>query len=340
MNILVTGGCGFIGGHFIRTAFSAEGLSQLGFNPIADVLINLDNLSYAANPEGLVELDSCASYHFIQEDILHEQAILSILEKFHIEAIVHFAAQTHVDRSIQQVDPFVQTNVLGTLSILKACQHYLTHAKDIKKRFRMVYVSTDEVYGSLASSVAPVTETAPLKPSNPYSASKAAGEHFVQAWCNTYQIPTIITRCSNNYGVGQYPEKLIPLMLKQALNEQALPIYGNGLQIRDWIAVEDHCRAINCVLRSGSVGEIYNIGANQEVSNIALVSILCRLLDEYKPRTNQQSYTDLITYIQDRPGHDQRYALNTQKIRQELAWTPIISLEQGLKNIVLATLDA
>lgn len=329
MNLLVTGGSGFIGRHFIQRWYLPENMAQTGFNPEQHVLVNVDHLSYASQSLGLEALAFEPSYHFEHLDIVEENRIFSLLKQYQIQAVVHFAAQTHVDRSIDCVDPFMHSNVQGTLSLLKAIQRY--SARSIK----FLYVSTDEVYGSLSPFAAPATEYAPLKPSNPYAASKAAGEHFVQAWHNTYGLPTIISRCGNNYGVGQYPEKFIPLMLKRALSGQTLPVYGDGLQSRDWIAVEDHCDALRLLLMKANSGEIYNIGANNEWTNLEVLHLICTLLDEYVP-LKEGRYCQRIEYVNDRLGHDRRYALNTDKIQRAFHWFPKVRFKEGLSQLVHA----
>lgn len=312
MTILVTGGAGFIGQNFIRQYHSPNHV------------INLDILNYAADRDFVAS--SVAT--FIQGDIADQDLLARILRQYGVQQVVHFAAQTHVDRSLACPDDFVQTNVLGTVKLLEAVTQYW-HEQGSPESFRFLHVSTDEVYGSVAHGV--VDERAPLLPNSPYAASKAAADGFVRAWYRSYGLPVLISRCSNNYGPHQFPEKLIPLIISRALSKQPLPIYGNGLQVRDWLHVYDHCLALTCLLERGEVGEIYNIGADNHWDNLSLVRYICTLLDELKPM--DRPYADLIEHVTDRAGHDQRYAVNSDKIRA-LGWQPTISFEQGIKALL------
>jgi dTDP-glucose 4,6-dehydratase len=308
MHLLVTGGGGFIGSHFIRGMLQSDPNVRI---------TNLDSLTYAAHPDTLVSLSALSPrrYTFLNGDIANPQ-LTALLEGHTFDALVNFAAETHVDRSILDPAAFVRTNVLGT-------QNLLTLAKN--RGMKMLHVSTDEVYGSLEPSDLPFHEGSPLSPNSPYAASKASADLLVLASFRTYGQPVVVTRCSNNYGPFQYPEKLLPLVLANALEDQAIPVYGDGKQIRDWIHVEDHCRAIALVLQEGRLGEVYNISAEEEWHNIELIHSLLALLE--KPHS-------LITYVGDRPAHDRRYALNSKKIREELGWKPKFSLEEGLKQTV------
>lgn len=301
--ILVTGGCGFIGSNFIRYIIQ----KYPDYN-----IINFDKLTYAGNLENLKDMEGNPHYHFIQGDIALDEDVLPVMKQ--CDWVVHFAAESHVDRSINGPEIFIRTNVLGT-------QILVEHAK-INHIDRFVHISTDEVYGSLGPA-GYFTENTPLSPNSPYSASKAGSDLIVQSYHHTYGFPALITRCSNNYGPYQYPEKFIPVMISQALANKPLPVYGDGLNIRDWLYVEDHCKAIDAVLHQGKIGEIYNIGGNNEIKNIDLAKLILKKLD--KPES-------LITFVQDRLGHDRRYAIDSQKIKKELGWTPTISFEEGLQK--------
>ena len=323
--ILVTGGAGFIGSNFVL-AWVKQGLGKV---------VNLDKLTYAGNLDNLKSLGHDAHHVFIHGDIADKHLLAQLLAEHKPCAIVNFAAESHVDRSIHGPEDFIQTNVVGTFHLLESVRAYWntldnTHKKD----FRFLHVSTDEVYGSLGKDDAPFTETTPYAPNSPYSASKAASDHLVRSYHHTYGLPTLTTNCSNNYGPHHFPEKLIPLVIHNALLGKPLPIYGNGMQVRDWLYVEDHCAAIRRVLEAGKVGEVYNIGGWNEKPNIEVVRTLCRILDRKKPRADGSSYADLITYVQDRPGHDQRYAIDAGKISRELGWKPQETFETGIEKTV------
>jgi dTDP-glucose 4,6-dehydratase len=326
---LVTGGCGFIGSNFILKA------RQLGWGRI----INLDVLTYAANLSNLVSLDDDSDYVFIKGDIGDRPFVTSLLEKYQPEAIINFAAESHVDRSILNPEAFIETNIVGTQRLLEASLDYWqTLATEQKSRFRFLHVSTDEVYGSLELTDPAFTETTPYDPRSPYSASKAASDHLVSAYHHTYGLPTLITNCSNNYGSYQFPEKLIPLIILNCLNQKPLPIYGDGQNIRDWLYVEDHCQAIYRVLIDGNTSETYNIGGETELTNLKVVETICDVLDELKPISGF-SYHSLITFVGDRLGHDRRYAINCNKIKQELGWVPQETFSAGIRKTIQWYLD-
>ena len=328
--ILVTGGAGFIGANFV--------LDWLAHHD--EPVLNLDLLTYAGNPENLASLAGDPRHIFVKGDIGDRALIDSLLIKHQPRAIVHFAAESHVDRSIHGPGEFVRTNINGTFTLLDAARaHWNTLSTDAKAGFRFHHVSTDEVYGSLGPNDAAFTETHAFAPNSPYSASKAAADHLVRAWHHTYGLPVITTNCSNNYGPYHFPEKLIPLMIVNALAGKPLPVYGDGQQIRDWLYVTDHCAAIRRVLEAGKPGETYNIGGWNEKPNIEIVQTLCALLDELKPRANQQSYTKQITYVTDRPGHDRRYAIDARKIERELGWRPAETFDTGIRKTVRWYLD-
>ena len=321
--ILVTGGAGFIGSNFVLDWIAAEG------TPV----VNLDKLTYAGNPENLASLKGDSRYVFAQGDICDRTLVASLLQKHQPQAIVHFAAESHVDRSIHGPGEFVQTNVVGTFSLLEEARAYWgTLAEPAKSRFRFLHVSTDEVYGSLGSADPAFSETTPYAPNSPYAASKAASDHLVRAYHHTYGMPVITTNCSNNYGPLQFPEKLIPLMILNALNGKPLPVYGDGKNVRDWLHVSDHCSGIRAALAKGKPGETYNIGGNSEKTNLEVVHAVCTILDELHPAG--APHAKLITYVKDRPGHDQRYAINAEKIRRELGWEPQERFEKGLRRTV------
>lgn len=329
MQILVTGGMGFIGSNYILKA------RQSNWGRI----INLDKLTYASNPKTLDGLANDSGYLFHRGDIGDTQQIPRLLEQYQPDAIVHFAAETHVDRSISNPIVFIETNVVGTLNLLEATKAYWQTLPEQKQaQFRFLHVSTDEVYGSLGWNDPAFREDTPYAPNSPYAASKASSDHFVRAYHHTYGLPTLTTNCSNNYGARQFPEKLIPLMILNALNGQPLPIYGDGKNIRDWLYVEDHCEAIQQVLQRGRIGETYNIGGNHELTNLEVVEQICAILDELLPRPNF-SYRSLITFIQDRPGHDRRYAIDSRKLLTELGWQPQESFTTGLRKTVQWYLD-
>lgn len=328
MSILVTGGAGFIGSNFV-----IDWCKQSN-----EQVINLDLLTYAGNLNNLEILNDNHNHVFVQGDIVDGSLIQTILDRYKPRAIINFAAESHVDRSIHDPSIFLQTNIIGVFNLLESSKCYWEKlpASD-KEAFRFVQVSTDEVYGSLASDSPAFTEQNRYEPNSPYSASKASSDHIVRAYQHTYGLPTLTTNCSNNYGPYQLPEKLIPLMIHHALNHKPLPIYGDGLQIRDWLFVKDHCRAICKVLEDGIPGETYNIGGKNEKTNIELVKEICRILDELKPikkNANIEKYEDLITFVKDRPGHDRRYAIDNTKIEQTLHWTPVETFESGLYQTI------
>lgn len=328
MNLLVTGGCGFIGSNFVRQRLLETG------SPLAK-LVNLDALTYAGNPANLTDVTDDPRYVFVHGDIGDGALVSRLLSEHAIDAVVNFAAESHVDRSIDSPEPFVQTNVVGTLRLLNAARQYWTKLPEPKKSaFRFLHVSTDEVYGTLAPGDPAFTEETPFAPNSPYAASKAASDHLVRAYQHTYHLPTLTTNCSNNYGPYHFPEKLIPLMILNALESKPLPVYGDGQQIRDWLYVEDHASAIWLVLREGRVGETYNIGGLSEKPNLELVRTLCALLDRKAPRPDGRSYAAQITHVADRPGHDRRYAIDCTKIQRELGWRPRESFETGLEKTV------
>ncbi len=322
--ILVTGGAGFIGANFIL-----DWLAQCD-----EAIVNLDILSYAGNLENLAAIAGDERHIFVRGDIGNTALVSDLLRRYRPRAIVHFAAESHVDRSIQGPETFIHTNIVGTFRLLEAVRSYW-HTLDEKARkdFRFLHISTDEVYGSLANGEPAFTETHHYQPNSPYSASKAASDHLVRAYHHTYGLPVLTTNCSNNYGPYQFPEKLIPLMIVNALGGKPLPVYGDGKQIRDWLYVKDHCAAIVRTLEAGIPGETYNIGGWNEKPNIEIVNIVCGLLDELRPQTFG-SYRSLITFITDRPGHDRRYAIDASKIERELGWKPVETFETGIRKAV------
>ena len=325
MTILVTGGAGFIGSNFVLDWLALEN----------EPVINLDKLTYAGNPHNLASIADDSRYRFVHGDIADYDLVASLLKTHQIRAVVNFAAESHVDRSIHGPEDFIQTNIVGSFRLLEAVRHYW-HDLDLEAKagFRFLHVSTDEVYGSLAANEAPFAETHQYQPNSPYSASKAASDHLVRAYHHTYGLPVLTTNCSNNYGPYHFPEKLIPLCIQNALAGKALPIYGDGQQIRDWLYVKDHCSAIRTVLASGKLGEVYNIGGWNEKPNLDVVHTLCQILDELQPRTDGQSYATQITYVTDRPGHDRRYAIDARKLEQELGWKPAETFETGIRKTV------
>ena len=323
--ILVTGGAGFIGSNFVL-----DWLRETG-----EPVINLDKLTYAGNPENLAGLQGDKRHDFVQGDINDADLIADLLKRHAPRAIVHFAAESHVDRSIHGPAEFIQTNINGTFTLLEAARgHWTALAGEAKAAFRFLHVSTDEVYGSLGMDDPAVAETHPYQPNSPYSASKAASDHLVRAYHHTYGLPTLTTNCSNNYGPYQFPEKLIPLILLNAIAGKPLPIYGDGLNVRDWLYVGDHCAAIRAVLAKGRLGETYNIGGRAEMTNLAVVKTLCGLLDKLHPGSPVTPHEKLITYVKDRPGHDRRYAMNADKLERELGWRPAESFESGIGKTV------
>ena len=323
--LLVTGGAGFIGSNFVHYWKQRYP---------SDRLVVLDALTYAGNLNNLAGLLESGNFRFVKGDICDRQLVEGLLQEEAIEAIAHFAAESHVDRSILGPAAFVQTNVVGTFTLLEAFRHHLQNLADRSSAAIFLHVSTDEVYGSLSSEDPAFTESTPYSPNSPYSASKAGSDHLVRAYHHTYKLPTVITNCSNNYGPYQFPEKLIPLMCINALIGKSLPVYGDGQNIRDWLYVGDHCRALDRVIHEGKPGETYNIGGNNEVKNIDLVGILCDIMDELARDLPVQPCRELITFVKDRPGHDRRYAINATKIKEQLGWTPSVTREEGLRQTV------
>ncbi|EOR03469.1 dTDP-glucose 4,6-dehydratase [Acinetobacter sp. ANC 3926] len=325
MKILLTGGAGFIGSAVVRHII----------NTTNDTVLNIDKLTYAGNLESLREVDQNTRYQFQQVDVCDALKLGQIFEQFQPDAVMHLAAESHVDRSIDGPSAFIQTNIVGTYTLLEVTRKYWQALDNNQKAsFRFHHISTDEVYGDLESTTDLFTETTPYAPSSPYSASKASSDHLVRAWQRTYGLPTIITNCSNNYGPYHFPEKLIPLVILNALDGKALPIYGKGDQIRDWLFVEDHARALYQVVTQGVIGETYNIGGHNEKQNIEVVQTICKILDELRPQANAQSYEGLITFVKDRPGHDLRYAIDAAKIERELGWKPQETFETGIRKTV------
>lgn len=325
MKIIVTGGAGFIGSAVIRH------IVQNTNNQV----LNIDKLTYAGNLESLKKIDQHSNYEFKQIDICDTEQITAAIDAFQPNAIMHLAAESHVDRSIDGPAAFIQTNIVGTYTLLEAARQYWQGLEESKKtHFRFHHISTDEVYGDLEGTTDLFTETTSYAPSSPYSASKASSDHLVRAWYRTYGLPVIVTNCSNNYGPYHFPEKLIPLVILNALDAKPLPVYGNGQQIRDWLFVEDHARALYKVVTDGVVGETYNIGGHNEKQNIEVVKTICKILDELKPQANGQTYESLITFVKDRPGHDLRYAIDATKIQNELGWTPAETFETGIRKTV------
>jgi dTDP-glucose 4,6-dehydratase len=316
--LLVTGGAGFIGSNFV--------VSTLGQGD--EAIVTLDKLTYAGSLANLGAVNGDKRHVFVRGDICDRELVRTLLAKYKPRAIVHFAAESHVDRSISGPSEFVQTNVVGTWSLLEEARSYY---KD--REFRFLHVSTDEVYGSLAANEPAFTEERAFAPNSPYAASKAAADHLARAYFHTYGLPVLTTNCSNNYGPHQYPEKLIPLMIRNALAGKPLPVYGDGRNVRDWLYVADHCEALRVVLAKGGIGETYNVGGESERNNNDVVATLCRLLDKARPRKGG-SYADLVAYVSDRPGHDRRYAMNIEKIRRDLGWQPRESFESGLEKTV------
>jgi dTDP-glucose 4,6-dehydratase len=323
--ILVTGGAGFIGGNFVL-----DWLAQRD-----EGVVNLDKLTYAGNLETVASLEADPRHSFVRGDIGDRPLLTELLMRYRPRAVINFAAESHVDRSIHAPAEFIETNIVGTFSLLEAVRSYWSALpEDDRIGFRFLHVSTDEVYGSLGENTQAFKETNRYEPNSPYSASKAASDHLVRAWHHTYGIPALTTNCSNNYGPFHFPEKLVPLCILNALAGKPLPIYGDGQQIRDWLYVKDHCAAIRCVLERGAVGETYNVGGWNEKSNLEVVRTICAVLDELKPRVDGKPYVDQITFVQDRPGHDRRYAIDATKIERELAWRPAETFETGIRKTV------
>ena len=321
---IVTGGAGFIGSAVVRTIIESSD----------DIVVNIDKLTYAGNLDSLLPVAENPRYHFLQADICDSKAMAEVFAEHQPDAIMHLAAESHVDRSIDGPGDFIQTNIVGSYTLLEAARQYWNSLQaDSKETFRFHHVSTDEVYGSLGDE-GMFLETTPYDPSSPYSASKASSDHLVRAWNRTFGLPVVLTNCSNNYGPYQYPEKLIPLILQKARAGEALPIYGSGENIRDWLYVDDHARALILVMKQGSVGETYNIGGHNEVTNIDVVRTLCAILDDREPAKDGNPYAELITYVADRPGHDMRYAIDASKIQRDLGWTPEETFETGLAKTV------
>ncbi len=328
--ILVTGGAGFIGSNFVLDWLAGSD----------EPVINLDKLTYAGNVHNLASLQGDERHIFVQGDIGDRALLDQLLAQHQPRAIVHFAAESHVDRSIHGPEDFIQTNVVGTLRLLEAGRAYWGGLQgDAKANFRFLHVSTDEVYGSLEKDAPAFTEQHNYEPNSPYSASKAASDHLVRAWFHTYGFPVLTTNCSNNYGPLHFPEKLIPLMIVNALAGKNLPVYGDGMQIRDWLYVKDHCSAIRRVLQGGHLGETYNVGGWNEMPNIDIVKRICSLLDQMRPRADGKSYAEQITYVKDRPGHDRRYAIDARKLERELGWKPAETFDSGIQKTVQWYLD-
>jgi dTDP-glucose 4,6-dehydratase len=324
--ILITGGAGFIGSNFIRNFLK---------NNLDTKLVNIDKLTYAGNLSSLESIQNNNNYKFICSSIGDYKKVFSILKENKISKIINFAAESHVDRSIHGPKDFIDTNIVDTFNLLQASLDYFnTLDKNNKKEFRFLHISTDEVYGSLKPNEPAFTEKNQYKPNSPYAASKAASDHLVRSWHKTYDLPVLTTNCSNNYGPYQFPEKLIPLVIMKALGNENIPIYGDGMQIRDWLYVEDHCEAIECVLKKGKVGETYNIGGNNEIANIDIVNEICQILDKKIPKKNGTSYKKQIVFIQDRPGHDRRYAINPSKIVFDIGWKPKENFHTGLSKTI------
>ena len=325
MTIFVTGCAGFIGSNFVH----------LWLDESEEVVVNVDKLTYAGNPANLRSFAGDKRHHFVQGDIANRELIAALLAEYRPRAVINFAAESHVDRSIHGPADFVHTNVVGTFNLLETvCNYWRELEAEDQSAFRFLQISTDEVYGALETDDAPFSENNRYEPNSPYSASKAASDHLVRAWHHTYGLPVLTTNCSNNYGPYQFPEKLIPLMIHNALSGKALPIYGDGQQVRDWLYVEDHCRAVVDVLEMGRVGETYNIGGWNEMTNLDAVKAVCSILDELQPRSDRRPYGEQISFVRDRPGHDRRYAIDARKIQIELGWRPRESFETGIRKTV------
>jgi len=328
--LFVTGGAGFIGSNFVNNWLKTT----------SEPIVNVDKLTYAGNLQNLTQALQGERHFFIKADIGDSQIISNLLSKYKPRAIINFAAESHVDRSIHDPDEFVQTNMLGTMRLLKAVGDYWGRLPERQKsEWRFIHISTDEVYGSLAADDPPFCETSPYAPNSPYAASKAGADHLVRSFHRTYGLPVITTNCSNNYGPYQFPEKLIPLTIHHALDDKAIPVYGDGLNIRDWIYVADHCSAVRAVLAHGRSGEVYNIGGVSEKTNIDVVNLICSILDAERPRADGASYKRQVTFVKDRPGHDHRYAIDAGKIRRELGWSPQETFDTGLQKTIRWYLD-
>jgi len=325
-NVLITGGAGFIGSNFVRYLLQAEPSIQI---------VNLDALTYAGSLENIKDLPDSQRHQFIQGDICDRSLVEDIFHRYTIDTLVHFAAESHVDRSILSPEQFVKTNVMGTFTLLDVARRVWIDEKIVPlEEVRFHHVSTDEVFGSLEKDDPPFNENTPYAPNSPYAASKAASDYLVRAYSQTYGLPVTVTNCSNNYGPFQFPEKLIPLMILNGITGRAMPIYGDGMQIRDWLFVEDHCEAIYMVLRKGRLGETYNVGGNNQPANMTIVSTLCNILDAYLPTSTHVPHKNLMMHVADRPGHDRRYAMDISKIQKELGWQPRHTLESGLRLTV------
>ena len=323
--ILITGGCGFIGSNFIQYILA---------NTKYQNVINLDKLTYAGNLNNLLDIKKDERYIFIQGDICDHNCVRNIFKEYLPNVVVHFAAESHVDRSIDGPQQFIQTNIIGTSVLLQESLDYYIHLnKSFRSKFKFHHISTDEVFGSLGKG-GYFSESTAYDPSSPYSASKASSDHLVRAWHRTFGLPVTISNCSNNYGPYQFPEKLIPLMILNCFAEKPLPVYGTGENVRDWLYVQDHCDAINMVLQKGIIGETYNVGGNNEIQNIQIVRDICTILDEVKPAISGNSYHQLITFVKDRPGHDFRYAIDSKKIKQDLGWQPHETFQSGLRKTI------
>ena len=330
-NILVTGGAGFIGSNFIQHLISQR--DDLN-------ITNFDALTYSGNLDNLSAIQNSERYRFIRGDICNQEGVACLFQQYRFNAVVHFAAETHVDRSIKNPMQFIQTNIVGTANLLHSALGYWEKLDaQAKSAFRFLHISTDEVFGTLEEDDPAFSETTPFAPNSPYAASKASGDLLVRSYFHTYNFPAVITNCSNNYGPYQFPEKLIPLMILNALNRKTLPVYGDGRQIRDWLYVEDHCRALVDVLEKGNLGETYNIGGGNQPTNLEIVRTICATLDELRPAPDGQPHENLIQFVPDRPGHDRRYAMDTRKIQSTLGWQPIEDLHSGLRKTVMWYLE-
>ena len=324
MSILVTGGAGFIGSNFI--------LHYLSNND--DLVINVDKLNYAGNLDNLATIENDSRYRFYHTDIIDNASIANILKKYKPSAIVHFAAESHVDNSIKKPYEFVSNNILGTFSLLDTTYDYFQAlSPSEQEQFRFIQISTDEVYGSLNTSSVSSTEESPYSPNSPYAASKASADHLARAWSRTYNLPVITSKCSNNYGPRQYPEKLIPVVIFNALSGRKIPVYGDGMNIRDWLYVDDHCKAIEILLKNGTPGETYNIGGNNQITNKQVVMTICSILDEYVP-LKDKSYTKQISYVEDRRGHDRRYSIDSSKMKTAFGWQPTVCFTKGIGQTI------